>query len=177
MNLLNYNLHPIFVHFPIALLSLYSFFEFISFGSLRRNQTWIIIKAMLVCLGGISLLVVRQLGSVAKHEITNPDVLRLVRAHEQYANYSTAVFGIIATFYVLVFVKLVLNYYRLPVSLRGLFSFLFVIQDWYINSYTAKAMALLGLALLTIAGALGGSIIYSPTIDPFTNFIYKTFFH
>jgi hypothetical protein len=36
-------------------------------------------------------------------------------------------------------------------------------------------LSILGLAAITVTGALGASIVYGPNIDPFVHYIYRLF--
>ena len=166
----SYNIHPIVVHFPIALLTLYSLLEIISVGRLKNKSEMFWTKFILVTTGGITLLVARQAGSVAKHLVSDHSLYPLISRHEQFANYSTAVFGVIAAGYMCIALRR-LNW-RITTIVPVFWEFLYGIGDIITSNYLAKLLALVGIIALTITGALGGTIVYGQNNDPFTNFIY-----
>lgn len=174
MNILNYNLHPILVHFPIALLSLYCFFEIISWGKLRSNWSFGLTKGLLATIGGISLLVARQYGDVARGFVTDASLTLLIHRHKDFADYSVVIFGIIGVGYLARLMWMYFEAKNLPSN--PLWKLIYFVQRIVTDTGLIKLLAIAGFVLLAITGALGGSIVYGANSDPFTAFIYRIFY-
>ncbi|KKR31417.1 MAG: hypothetical protein UT65_C0027G0012 [Parcubacteria group bacterium GW2011_GWF2_39_8b] len=140
------NLHPALVHFPIALLTLYAVCELVWSQKLSENISWFWWKFGLLFFGVLSSIPTILTGILARDLIGNSELINL---HKNFAFSTIAVFSII----------LILYFKRL-----------------LINSTSIRLYALLGLALITITGALGGAVAFGPDVDPLVSFIYHTFF-
>ena len=171
------NIHPIFVHFPIAFLTMYSIMEILQFKKLRDSHTWNNIKAFLVIIGtGLSFLAL-QTGELAEGIIGRS---RLVETHSTFATISTWFFIIMAIVY---FIHIINNEFTQLKDwcwntkyIRTIWRVLSKITDiifFYWGMFIA--LGIMGLVLITITGALGGAIVYGPTADPVVSFIYNLF--
>ena len=77
------NIHPILVHFPIALLTTYAFFECIRFKKLMELREWFYIKATFLFLGGLGALAAAQAGDFGKQ--LYPSARAIIQVHENFA--------------------------------------------------------------------------------------------
>ncbi|MBP6910344.1 hypothetical protein KBC03_01990 [Patescibacteria group bacterium] len=94
------NLHPIMVHFPIALLTIYSLLEIASlFRKVRHNRTVWYIKLFLLLVGLISIQAALTTGEAAGD--AGFGVRDIMERHENFANISVWLYGISAIGYVL----------------------------------------------------------------------------
>ena len=94
------NLHPIMVHFPIALLTIYSLLEIASlFRKARHNRTVWYIKLFLLLVGRISIQAALTTGEAAGD--AGFGVRDIIERHEKFANMSVWLYGISAIGYVL----------------------------------------------------------------------------
>ncbi len=171
------NLHPIFVHFPIALLTIYALLEvFIPIKiqafklckwestklyALLVNPMWKHIKAFLVILGTVTVIPTLMTGEVAEHaymEGVDPaaffqsNIGKLIEAHSTAATVSVVVFAVLALMY--------------------LASYFEKTQKLFSNTYVRVVLSIVGLLCISITGALGGAISHGPDTDPVVTFVH-----
>lgn len=164
------NIHPIFVHFPIALLTIYALFEIFAWKKLRALSWWVYVKATLLFVGIISSFAALNTGEAAEHLIGRS---ALIEMHSTFATGTVWLFGILALVYLIRFVlesSYIINFPKLQ-------NFLTAVQN-YIDrfSFLIPSFAFVGLVLVTVTGALGGAIVYGPEVDPIVSFVYHFFF-
>lgn len=169
------DIHPISVHFPIALLTLYAGLELLTIHRYFRTIIWKYIRSTFLILGAISALITIQTGEIAAEmNFGGENGNALITMHSFWANASAWIFCIIAGAYLLGLInensKLNAIYLKLPLILR---SILDKAESLIAKSWLRFLFALAGLTAITITGALGGAIVYGPTVDPIVNAIYK----
>jgi uncharacterized membrane protein len=184
------NIHPLFVHFPIALLTLYALMEilgpivstglkFLKKGGTELSQfvtseLYKNIKGFLVIVGTLLAFPTLQTGELAERvfragstnleTFASSGVGRLIEMHATFATVSVVVFSILALVY--------LSTWRRISQLE----FVKVFSE---TMYTPKILiplSILGILLLTITGALGGAITYGPDVDPVVKMVYSFLF-
>jgi uncharacterized membrane protein len=158
------NLHPIFVHFPIALLSLYAVFELIRWRKLAAKEYWFHVKAVLVIVGFIASFIAIATGPEGQNQAA------LVGMHENFAWASTILFGIIALLYAIAWLQ------RAGAANSGILKSAARLEESISKPWVLVLLAVIGLALITITGALGGAITYGPDVDPVASFVYHILF-
>ena len=167
------NPHPIIVHFPVALLTLYVVFECLRFKRLMERSEWFWIKGVFVWLGGLGALAALVTGDYGKP--LYPDARALIRAHENFAHYVIALFGLIAAVYFVLGVEKIFGEAIRRTGLAPIWKSIVVVADTLCTGPVMVPAALVGLALLTITGALGGSIVYGPDTDPLATLVNHWF--
>ena len=175
------NIHPLFVHFPIGLLVVYSVLELGAYclPALRR-QLWVFpAKAFLLFVGVLAAFAALVTGGLAAEGLEGDSVLSpLIEIHAPFAALTTALYLVIAAAYLnRVFDRN--GWFNRIVETNG-----FLAWGWNAKKYLAhlildtpllSALALLALVGMTVTGALGAAIVYGPDIDPFVSFIYHLF--
>ena len=164
---MNYDLHPIFVHFPIALLSLYTVIEILPFGRWLPQVNWRHLKRVLLFVGVIGAFVALYTGEIAEH-LNRPN-RQLVNDHALFSQISTWIYGALLLGEVLS----ILNKSHLMgkfhvVWVKNLSTFL---EKFLCKSVYVKVLAVLGIIALTVAGLLGGVMVYGTTADPVASFV------
>jgi uncharacterized membrane protein len=176
------NLHPIFVHFPIALLTIYTLTEFIGIKRLTQHASWFYIKAFLLIVGTGSSFFARQTGEMIEHQFKGGPQTKLLEMHELWANLTIAFFCFLSLLYLAAWVRrdlreapVVGRIIALPVISQVL-AIAARIYDVFASSALMMIAALIGLVLITIVGGLGGALAYGPNVDPVVRFVYDLFF-
>ena len=159
------NIHPIFVHFPIALMTIYAIAELLRFKKLMQTTYWFYVKAMLVIVGMVSAFPALNTGETAEH-LADRSLRPLIEMHSTFANASTWIFGFLALVYLVSWIsKSEWNQKLLNSGFAKIWTIKVNIANYILNSYIPIILALIGLATITITGALGGAIVYGPDID------------
>lgn len=173
------NIHPIFVHFPIALLTVYALMELLRFKKLTENVSWHLAKAGLVIIGTLAGIATIITGGMAEKIVGESKIIEI---HSTFAITSIIIFLFISALYKVDIISRNLalgsfaaRYERFALT-RGVYHFFLTLKNFFFNSGAIVLPALVGLACITITGALGGAIVYGPDFDPFIHFIYKTLY-
>lgn len=167
------NLHPIFVHFPVALFTVYAVMELIPSRKLRAHISWFFVKAAFILIGIASSSAAYLTGTLIEEEFEQDKVYGpIVEMHSFFAGMTIAVFAVIALAYLILFLQK-----------SSLQSRLLTWQPWqrisslvlriYASRTILPLLALIGLGCVTVTGALGGSIVYGESADPLVGIIYR----
>ncbi len=178
------NIHPLVVHFPIALLILYSIIEVCRFSFVQKNKFWFYAKLLLLIIGSIGAFFALQTGEIAEHTYgnTNQSIHQLIETHSLFATITAYIFIGLAIVYC---IKWVESDYRTKSWFKSFIQFRFLRKLWNIlyfikrlifRSYFLVPLAVIGIVSLTITGSLGGAIVYGSEVDPVVSFIYHLFF-
>lgn len=159
------NFHIIFVHFPIAILTVYGLLELVRVKKILLRPYWFHLKAFLVVIGSGSAVLAYATGSLIEDEFRG----RLVETHSFFGGLTIAYFGAIALLY---FCAWLGREQFLPADKFG--KSLARIERFLAGAWM-PLFALIGLTIVTITGALGGAIAYGPDIDPVSKFVYALF--
>lgn len=140
------NIHPAFVHFPIALLCIYAIIEIIPLARFWPAVQWDAIRRFSLYTGTAFGVAAFLTGVMAEDLVGVPT---LVEPHEEAAAVTIALFIILC---------LVTYFWRGEGSMKYWFT---------------KALALSGLAMLFVTGALGANIVYGSDVDPIVSFVVR----
>jgi uncharacterized membrane protein len=157
---MQYNLHPLFVHFPIALLVVYSCIKIIPFERWFSRVAWKDIQRALLFFGLLGASAALFTGETAEH-LTQPNV-GLVSMHSLFATIATSIYGALfagelcAVFHQYIARTLSVRYMRII----SLFEIIFV------TSIYSRILAVCGFIALSITGVLGGVMVYGLSADP-----------
>lgn len=169
------NIHPLFVHFPIGILTLYVLFEIVRIHMLTKQPFYFEFKAILVITGAIAMFLASITGDIAEQLVEaggNPIVakslLPLVETHATAAAVLVGIFSVLAGSYLFECFK------RRNIFIKiTQISFLEKIST-YIQKI-ALPLACIGALSIFVTGALGASLVYGPDLDPMVHLIYTIF--
>ncbi len=163
------NIHPILVHFPIALLSLYGLFELVRSNKLMALKEWFYIKFALLFFGLLGAFA--ALGTGEFGESLYPHARDLIEIHSGFAAATTIAFAVLLIPYL---VDVVNNVFvaKFPSLLNfRAWRTVCLLRTSIFRSWMMVVLALVGLGLLFLTGTLGGAIVYGPDTDIFTRFL------
>jgi len=163
---MQYNIHPIFVHFPIAFLMLYSLIKVLP---LRRWVSYISLKAIertLLIAGILGGFFALQTGELAEH-LTRP-VRSVVEMHSAFANASVWIYGALLLGDLMVICG---SYINSKVQNKTILDIYGTLVIFLTNKYLVIVLAILGVITITLTGLLGGVMVYGTTADPLASVI------
>lgn len=155
------DLHPIIVHFPVALLTIYALLEVLTFNSrLRASPSFFAIKAFLLVVGFLGSIAATISGEHALQMGGEYLSKEISHAHEEYGEMTRNVFGLLTLIYLSMYIK----HPRIQ-----------KIGDFFRKYFFITiALAIVGLILVSITGALGGALVYGTEAkDPFIGFVVR----
>ena len=165
---MTYNIHPLFVHFPIALLIVYSAIAILPLRKWIPQFVWRQIQQVVLLLGVLGAMLANSTGEIAE-ELVRPD-RALVEMHSLFANASTWIYGILLAGEVLFYLNTFLQK-------RGLLSSLAPFLVWVEKLITHRGinilLAVLGVVAISVTGLLGGVMVYGVSADPVAPFVMK----
>jgi uncharacterized membrane protein len=158
---MTYNVHPIIVHFPIALLFLYSIIKILPLEKWLPSVAWAHIKRLLLVFGVLGAFAALATGEVAEHLVhPNHD---LVEAHSSFATASTIIYGLLLLGELL---TLFMSWITSKINSSNTLKYIVLVQKILTRNLLSKVLALLGLSCITLTGMLGGVMVYGLSADP-----------
>ncbi len=165
---MTYNIHPLFVHFPIAFLVLYSVIKILPVERWIASVSWRPIQRLLLLVGVMGAFVSSSTGEMAEHIVKANH--NLVEMHSFFAGASTWIYGILLVGEILFFVNSYLARKNIYTSIH---SFLKSIEIIITQKAFSKILAFLGLIAISVTGLLGGVIVYGVSADPIAPFVLQ----
>jgi uncharacterized membrane protein len=165
---MTYNIHPIFVHFPIALLFIYSIIKILPLSKWVPSASWKHIERVFLLVGVLGAFVANSTGEIAEH-LVKPN-RQLVEMHASFASAATWIYGLLLLGEILYLIT------PLLISKLGsspVIKIILFIQKILLNKTISILLAISGLIAISITGLLGGTIVYGVTADPVASIVLK----
>lgn len=165
---MQYNIHPILVHFPLALLVVYSFIKIIPLRKWFPFISWADIERALLFFGVLGAFVSLSTGEMAEHVVRADH--DLVEMHALFATLSTWLYGALLVGEILAW----LNVKILPSLKVGALQQVSVFLEKILcNRIFSICIAVVALVCIVITGMLGGVMVYGVTADPLAPMVLK----
>ena len=164
---MTYNLHPIFVHFPIALLFLYSIIKILPFKKWFPSVAWRDIERVLLFVGILGACAALLTGDTAEH-LVHPN-RQLVDAHSTFAEVATWLYAALLVGEI----SAIINAKQYIKNSQSISSVLRFVERVFCNPLLSGIIAFIALVAISLAGLLGGVMAYGLTADPFAPIILK----
>lgn len=161
------NIHPIVIHFPIACLVLYTGLELLSLFVKSRRDKLYLTKIILLIIGTIWAFMAIQTGEYAWEQLGYTD---LIEAHSEFGEMSYRTYLIIWIIYACQYMLATKSGMQIMANSFG--AILGKIIKFASHPILLSLIALLGLVLLSITGALGGAISHGIDTDPVVRIVY-----
>ncbi len=165
---MTYNIHPIFVHFPIALLSIYSIIKILPVQKWLPTIAWRQIERVLLFIGVLGAFAALATGDTAEHFAKANR--QLVNVHALFAGAATWIYGILLLGEIITMLN---DSYQSLVKSEKVKAILLKAEVFLYSSFLSKTLAILGFVAISITGLLGGIIVYGTTADPLAGFVLK----
>ena len=150
-------LHPVIVHFPVVLLTIYAVLEILTTFIHKHNPNLNWVKKWSLRLGVIGIWAAFATADQAEAIIGRSS---LVSIHSDLAGATEAIFLVISALYIVsdawVIAQIPSRFINPLTALAG----------WCKRYYITLVLAILGLVVLTATGAVGGSITRGTSHDP-----------
>lgn len=163
---MNYNIHPILVHFPIALLFIYSIIKVLPLSKWFPAVIWKHIERALLVFGFLGALLANATGETAQH-LTHP-LRALVDAHATFAGISIGLYGLLLAGE---FFAVINSEYKKFIPTGIIQKFVDYFEKLLCNPIFSNILAILGLIAISTTGLLGGVMVYGKTADPLAGIV------
>lgn len=149
------DIHPVTVHFPVALLTVYALFEIFRIPKLTKMAWYVPVKIVFLVLGWIGSIAAVFTGLTTSEAANIVGTWpTLVATHKNFGIATLVVFGISTVSYGCAALK---NDN--------------VCSKFILRAPIVIALAVIGLGCVTVTGALGGAMMYGANVDPFVGLI------
>ncbi len=166
---MTYNIHPIIVHFPVAMLFVYSIVKILPLKKWFPSVAWKDIERLLLLVGVLGACAALITGETAEH-LVRPNH-QLVEAHSTFATIATYVYGALLAgeFAAIINAK---NYIY-GKSWQWVSAILRLVERVLCNKVFSVILAIAGFIAISVTGMLGGVIAYGLTADPIAPLLLK----
>lgn len=165
---MTYNLHPIVVHFPVALLFLYSVIKLLPFKKWFPRVSWRHVELALLIPGLLGAFLANVTGEVAEH-LAQPNQ-KLVETHSFMALAATWMYGLLLAGEVLSWINAnLISRLKSPLVI----SFFTFLRNILTHPIMSKLLVFIGFITISLTGLLGGIMVYGVSADPIAGIVLR----
>lgn len=162
-----YNIHPLFVHFPIALLFVYSGLRIVPMKRLFPLVAWSQVERALLFFGVLGAFAALATGETAEHLVRpNP---ALVEAHSFFAAMTTWLYGVLVAGEIIAILNWLIQKNPNLTQPKWLIS----LEKFLRYPWLSVSIAIVAMIALMLTGLLGGVIVYGVSADPVAPMVLK----
>jgi uncharacterized membrane protein len=165
---MTYNIHPILVHFPIAMLFIYSVIKILPFKKWLPAVAWRDIERVLLVVGVMGAYAALATGEAAENSARLNR--QLVEVHALFATLATWIYATLLVGEIAAFINTKQYQYK---SLQWISPIVHFLERILCNERFSYIFALLGFIAISVTGMLGGVIAYGLTADPLAPLLLK----
>ena len=165
---MQYNLHPLFVHFPIALLFVYSIIRILPVSKWVPEISWKSAERVLLLVGVVGAFLALATGDTAEH-LFQPN-RQLVEMHSFFATLSTWLYGALLAGEIL---SLVNPKFGPKIQNESIKDVMTSLESFLCDNIFSKIVAFVALVSISVTGLLGGVMVYGLSADPVAGFVVK----
>ena len=165
---MSYNLHPIFVHFPIAFFLLYSFLKVLPFEKRFLKTDLKYTFLILLASGLLGAWLATATGESAEELFQSKD--KIIETHASFASASIWFYAIALISEASFFIN---DNLIKRLSLSFVKTYIFKLKNILDSKIFLISIVILGTLSISITGLLGGVIVYGLTADPLAAPIVK----
>ncbi len=178
------NLHPLLVHFPIALWTTYAFLEVATLWWRRDDSRLQWLKGVLVIAGSVLAVPTILFGVYAEELLegrAGERLASLIEAHEEMAIATFVLFALVALAYAFFLthnsqrVALFLSRWGWGVYVQRVYDWKVFLAQRIVTGWWIKLLAAVGLLSLVVAGALGAAVAHGPDADAVVRLVVDLF--
>lgn len=157
---MSFDLHPIIVHFPIALLFLYSLIKILPLERFVPQFNWRHIRQAFLAFGFLGAAASLMTGEIAE-SLSRPNH-QVVEMHSTFAALATWLYGILLVSEFIVPV----NEFLAKKNVSALLKVTTPIAKLLAPKFLNIVLAIVALVAIFVTGLLGGVMVYGTSADP-----------
>lgn len=157
---MTYDIHPLIVHFPIALLCIYSLIQILPVQRWLPAIHWRSVSSVLLFVGFLGTVAAASTGELAA-DLNSPNH-EILELHETFASTTQIMYGILLGSQI---VKLAIARWQ-NLSKFRISSLLLVLSNFVDRRWVTILLSILGLGALVMTGVFGGAMVYGTSADP-----------
>lgn len=164
---MSFDLHPIIVHFPIALLFLYSLIKILPLERFVPQFNWRHIRQAFLVFGFLGAAASLMTGEIAE-SLSRPNH-QVVEMHSTFAALATWLYGILLVSEFIVTVNEFLAKKNVSALLKITTPIAKILSPKSLNII----LAIVALVAIFVTGLLGGVMVYGTSADPLAPMVLK----